>query len=244
MGDQKRAGVNRRTMSGLWIVIPVKDTRYSKQRLADLLGAGERQALAHAMLDDVVEAVVGVSRDVEVALVTVDPYAREVAARHSFRVIDEGAHDGHTGAVDGGRHVLAAEGAAGILTMPGDIPLVTTAEIEALLRAHDADEGFTIVPAHDRQGSNAVACSPPERVPLRFGSDSFYPHLEAARRVGLVPQVVEVAGISTDVDTPEDVDRLLGCDPGRRSQATRLIESLDWAARRRVSVSERVGAGS
>ena len=144
-------------MSGLWIVLPVKDTRFSKQRLADVLTPDERQALAHAMLDDVIEAVTGVSLDVQAALVTIDPYARERARRHGLRVIEDGAHDGHTGAVDGGRRVLAREGAAGILTMPGDIPLVTAREIEAVIGAHGEADGFTIVPAHDRQGSNAVS---------------------------------------------------------------------------------------
>jgi 2-phospho-L-lactate guanylyltransferase len=181
---------------------------------------------------------------VAVALVTVDPFAVSLARRHGFRVIEEGAHDGHTGAVDGGRRVLAGEGAGGILTMPGDIPLVTAAEIGEVLESHDPARGFTIVPAHDRQGSNAVACSPPEAVALRFGSDSFYPHLEAARLAGIEPRVMEFAGIATDVDTPEDADRLLRCDLGRRSRPARLLEEFQWTARREVGpmASARIGS--
>jgi 2-phospho-L-lactate guanylyltransferase len=231
-------------MSGLWIVIPVKDTRFSKQRLADMLSAGERQALAHAMLEDVLDAVAALRDVVAVALVTVDPFAVSLARRHGFRVIEVGAHDGHTGAVDGGRRMLAGEGAGGILTMPGDIPLVTAAEISKVLEAHAPARGFTIVPAHDWQGSNAVACSPPEAVALRFGSDSFYPHLDAARLAGIEPLVMEFAGIATDVDTPEDADRLLRCDPGRRSRAARLLEEFQWTARREAGPMASAGIGS
>ena len=229
-------------MSGLWIVIPVKDTRFSKQRLGDVLTAPERQALAHAMLEDVVAAVVAVRGTAGVAFVTVDGFAAGLARRHGFRIIEEGAHDGHTGAVDGGRRVLGREGAGGILTMPGDIPLVTAREIEAVVGAHEAGHGFTIVPAHDRQGSNAVACSPPEAVALRFGADSFYPHLEAARGAGIEPRVVELDGIATDVDTPEDGDRLLGCDPDRRSRAARVLEEFGWTRRRMARPVAGVGA--
>lgn len=231
-------------MSGLWIVIPVKDTRFSKQRLADMLSAGERQALAHAMLEDVLDAVAALRDVVAVALVTVDPFAVSLARRHGFRVIEVGAHDGHTGAVDGGRRVLAGEGAGGILTMPGDIPLVTAAEIGEVVEAHDPARGFTIVPAHDWQGSNAVACSPPGAVALRFGSDSFYPHLEAARLAGIEPRVMEFAGIATDVDTPEDADRLLRVDAGRRSRAARLLAEFQWTARREAGQMVSAGIGS
>ena len=217
-------------MSGFWIIVPVKDTRFSKLRLGELFTAPQRQALAHAMLEDVLEAVAAVSSDVRVALVTVDAFAIALAQRHGFRVIGDGAHDGHTGAVDGGRRVVAREKARGMLTMPGDIPMVTAGEIEAVIAAHAAGSrepgGFTIVPSHDRQGSNAVAVSPPEAVPLRFGSDSFYPHLAAARGAGIEPLVIESAGIATDVDTPEDVARLMARDGELRSRAARLIAAF------------------
>ena len=54
---------------------------------------------------------------------------------------------------------MTAEGARGMLTMPGDIPLLTSAEITGVLDAHERSRGFTIVPAGDKKGSNAVACS-------------------------------------------------------------------------------------
>jgi hypothetical protein len=45
----------------VWAIIPVKETRGAKQRLAPLLPAPLRQALALAMLEDVLEAVAGVT---------------------------------------------------------------------------------------------------------------------------------------------------------------------------------------
>ena len=139
-------------MSGLWIVIPVKDTRFSKQRLADMRSAGERQALAHVMLEDVLDAVVALREVVAVALVTVDPFAVSLGRRHGFRVIEEGAHDGHTGAVVGGRRVRAGEGSRGILTMQGVFPLVSAAEIGEVDAAHDPARG----PAAGRRSSRSA----------------------------------------------------------------------------------------
>ena len=68
---------------------------------------------------------------------------------------------------------------------------------------------FVIVPAHDRQGSNAILCAPPAHVPLSFGNHSFAPHLAAARRAGIEPCIVELPGIGLDIDSPADLAAFL-----------------------------------
>ena len=92
-----------------------------------------------------------------------------------------------------------------MLTLPGDIPLVTAGEIASLLAAHRAAPAFTIAPSRDERGSNAVICSPPDAVPLRFGENSFLPHLRAAEACDIRPTVLRLPGIALDVDTPEDL---------------------------------------
>jgi 2-phospho-L-lactate guanylyltransferase len=137
--------------------------------------------------------------------VTLDPWATDLARRSGARVLTEGARDGHTGSVTAAARVLASEGATGILTLPGDIPAVTPAEIEAVLAVHGEAPAFTIAPAHDELGSNAVAMSPPLAVPLRFGEDSYFPHLAAARAAGIEPRILPLPGIGMDIDHPADL---------------------------------------
>jgi 2-phospho-L-lactate guanylyltransferase (CobY/MobA/RfbA family) len=104
-----------------------------------------------------------------------------------------------------------------MLTMPGDIPLVTTEEINALLAAHRPAPSFTIAPSHDELGSNAIVMSPPDAVPLRFGDNSFFPHLEAARSRGIAPTVLHLPGIALDIDNPADLAHFVGL--GSRTRA-------------------------
>jgi 2-phospho-L-lactate guanylyltransferase len=73
-----------------------------------------------------------------------------------------------------------------------------------------SSRAFTIVPAHDERGSNAVLCSPAGAVPLRFGEDSFFPHLAAAKARAVEPEVVRLPRIALDIDTPQDLALLLG----------------------------------
>jgi 2-phospho-L-lactate guanylyltransferase len=108
-----------------------------------------------------------------------------------------------------------------MLTMPGDIPLVTADEIEQLIAAHGPAPAFTIAPAHDELGSNAILMSPPDAVPLRFGDNSFFPHLAAARGCGIEPCVVHLPGIAFDIDNPQDLAHFARL--GSRTRAGMLL---------------------
>jgi 2-phospho-L-lactate guanylyltransferase len=203
----------------LWAVVPVKERVLAKERLSLMLRPETRQALALAMLEDVLAALTATPGIAGLLVVTVDPEAGRLATNYGARLIEVGARDGHTGAVTAAARLLAAERRAGMLTLPGDIPLVTSAEITTLLAAHPPAPSFTIVPSHDERGSNAIVCSPPDAVALRFGDNSFYPHLEAAEACGLRPTVLHLPGIALDIDNPEDVVSFMGIDAATRARA-------------------------
>jgi 2-phospho-L-lactate guanylyltransferase len=218
----------------IWAVVPVKELDRAKERLAPLLPPALRRALMMAMLEDVLSTLVARPGLTGLAMVTFEPAARRLAGIYGARVIEIGARDGHTGAVAAAAQILAAEGAQGMLTIPGDVPLATADEIAQLLAAHRSAPAFTIAPSRDERGSNAVLCSPPDAVPLRFGEDSFLPHLEAAESRGIRPTVLRLPGIALDVDTPEDLTAFaLRRSPTRARAflaANKLLQPLEPAA--------------
>ena len=214
-------------MTGIWAVIPVKELTGAKQRLALFLTPDERHRLALTMMEEVLAALAGATSLAGIALVTLDAHATAIARRHGWRVITEGARRGHTGSVDSGRATLAAEGVAGILTLPIDIPATTPAEIDAALTAHTVAPAFTIVPAHDEQGSNTIIVSPPCAVPLRFGDNSYHPHLAAARAAGIEPAIIRQPGIAMDIDYPADLAAFLRLPQSHGTRTRALLEALD-----------------
>ncbi len=203
----------------LWVVLPVKDLHNAKQRLAGVLAPAERRALFRAMLEDVLTALAATPGLAGILMVTRDPEARALAERYGARVLLEESNQGHTAASTLGARTLAAEGAAGMLQLPADLPLVTPADVAALLQAHGAAPAVTIAPSRDRRGSNALACSPPDLLPLRFGDDSFFPHLARARALGVEPRIVERERLALDVDTPDDLAGFLAAPSRTRAYA-------------------------
>jgi 2-phospho-L-lactate guanylyltransferase len=191
--------------SSIWAVIPVKETSGAKQRLADAVPEHLREELALTMLEDVLKAVSQASGLAGLALATLDARATELGRRYGARILTAEARSGHTAAVAATARQLAAEGAGGMLQLPGDVPLVTADEISCVVLMHRGAPSFTIVPSHDEFGSNTVLVSPPTAVPLTFGDDSFFPHLQTARRHGIEPTVARLPGIGRDIDHAEDL---------------------------------------
>jgi 2-phospho-L-lactate guanylyltransferase len=218
-------------VTDIWAVVPVKEFAGAKQRLSSCMSPEERRALAPIMFEDVLEALSAAPGLAGLIVVTIDPDAASLAGRYGARIVTEGARDGHTGAVTAAGRLLKREGRAGMITMPGDIPRATSAEIAAALAAHGAAPSFTIVPAHDDLGSNAVLMSPPDAVPLRFGEDSFFPHLDAARSQGIEPVVVRCLGIAMDVDNPADLVMLMKMAPSAPTRTLAFLEQSGVAAR-------------
>jgi 2-phospho-L-lactate guanylyltransferase len=213
-------------MTRVWACVPVKEFIGAKQRLGSMLSPEQRETLAETMLEDVLAALVDATRLAGIMVNTVDPRAAALAERYGARVVSEGARDGHTGAVNGMARVLAVEGNDALLTLPGDIPRVTAWEVDTVVSSCHEAPSFTIVPAHDELGSNAVICAPAFAVPLRFGDDSYFPHLSAARRQGIEPTVVRLPGIGLDIDHPVDLLAFLRTRPRQPTRTLCLLESF------------------
>ena len=211
---------------GIWAVVPVKETEGAKQRLAPLLTPAQRRDLVMAMAEDVLDVLASMTALAGILVVTLDAGATRLAQRVGARVLTDGARDGHTGAVTAGARVLAREGRAGMITLPGDIPRITADEVAVVLGAHCAAPSFTIVPAHDDRGSNAVVCSPPDVVPLRFGNDSFFRHLDAARERGIEPTIMRLPGMAMDIDHPADLAAFVRMQPPMRTRAAALLHEF------------------
>jgi 2-phospho-L-lactate/phosphoenolpyruvate guanylyltransferase len=209
----------------IWAVVPVKDTADAKQRLGDAVPPNLRRLLALAMVEDVLAALAASPALAGLIVVTIDEAAAALAARYGARVVTEGARDGQTGAVAAAAQRLAREGKQAILTIPGDVPLVTPEEIAQIIAAHDRTPDFVIVPAHDARGSNAILCSPPDAVPLKFGNDSFLPHLAAAGEAGIEAKILKLPGLGLDIDNPVDLAAFLKVPSKTRARA--LLEKVE-----------------
>ena len=203
------------------ILVPVKNLVDAKQRLSPVLSPEERFALARAMCEDVLQALACWQSRPAVAVVTSDSFARDLAARFNFDVVADD-NSGETSAIEMATAICKERGAASTLVVPADIPLIESSELQKIVHCAPPG-GAVLVPDAAGRGTNAAWRSPSDLFPLRFGNDSFLPHLAAAKATSLPCIVLELPGIARDVDRPEDLRELAAASGERRSQ--KLVRS-------------------
>jgi 2-phospho-L-lactate guanylyltransferase len=153
----------------------------------------------------------------EISLVTSDAFALQLARHFGFSVIADDANLSETDAIAMASRLCESRGEAETLVIPGDIPLLQVWELERIFEEAPA-EGSVLVPSSDGRGTNAALRRPSGLFPLRFGNDSFEPHLAAANAAQKPCVVLNLPGIALDVDLPSDLHELVAAPGETRSQ--------------------------
>jgi len=199
LGDLTRRLNQRR---GACALIAIKERARCKTRLAGSLAPASRIELVRSMLAAVLSAARG-ARTVR-QIIVVSPERDSVPAEVPV-LADTG--ESLNGALAQDHQVLREFGCREVLILPADLPNITAAEIDALVRAGRSG-GFAIAPDTAGTGTNALCLVSPHAFRFQFGVDSQRLHLREAKRAGLSPQVVRLPGLELDVDSPADLTRL------------------------------------
>jgi len=212
-------------------ILPVKSFGAAKQRLAPTLAGGSRQALAQAMLSDVLDSLGRIAGLDGVVVVTADHEAGSEARDAEAHVLKDTEQAGQSPAANLGiRHALD-RGFERVLLVPGGTPLLAPGEVDALLeRAETERLGVVVVPDRHGEGTNALLLTPPDAIEPSFGPGSLQRHVEAATAARVAHSVVRVPTLMLDIDTGDDLNELIRVLEDSNGQAPATRAALRRAA--------------
>jgi 2-phospho-L-lactate guanylyltransferase len=194
------------------LLLPIKDLRHAKQRLAGFLSPEERFDLAQAMLADTLRAVRGVRRADKVFVVTNYEPAMRAAEENGWELLLEEQQISESVSVDAASRECEKRGIAAVLRVPLDVPLVQASDIDDLLEVDCAAPALVIVPSRDGTGTNAILRTLPTLFPSHFGSGSFAKHCDEAQRAAARILVRRNERLEMDVDDETDLRALVQQD--------------------------------
>ncbi len=209
-------------------ILPIKSFSQAKQRLRIELSDADRRALVDAMFSDVLVALRRVPALEQIIVVSGDRVAQRIAQGYGATVVEDDER-GHNTAATKGIATAIEDGIERVLLVPGDCPLMDARELEELLVRPAGQRSALVVPDRHGTGTNALLLAPPDVMAPSFGPDSCRRHMADADVAGVPAEVVQVAGLAIDVDTPDDLEalqRLLADTRGGAAHTRGMLNQL------------------
>ncbi len=194
------------------LLLPIKDLKKAKQRLAAVLTAEERFGLVQAMLVDAARAIRNVTRAEKIFVVTNYRPALDLAEENHWEILREDQQFSESHSVDFASRVCEERGVTGLLRVPLDVPLVQARDIDELLAIESQAPALVIVPSCHGTGTNAMLRMPPTLFPSHFGPGSFAKHVLEAEKAGAQVIIRNNPRLGIDVDDETDLRMLLEKD--------------------------------
>jgi 2-phospho-L-lactate guanylyltransferase len=189
-----------------FLVIPVKRSIGSKQRLASELPDDVRELVSRSLASRMVRCAAEGWAPSRVVVVGDDPEITELCARLGLAtLVDEGA--GQSAAVRTGQAWCLERGATTMATVAADLPRVESSDLRRLwvVAARLASNSLALIPDRAGTGTNGLLLNPADLDPFSFGPDSLRRHREVAERLGLQISLLKLPQLAWDVDRPEDL---------------------------------------
>lgn len=198
-----------------WAIVPVKQLSEAKSSLKPVLTPEQRHDLVLCMLEDVLNAANHALPIKDTIVVSPDQQALDFACSKGATPLTEpgvGLNEALNLAINRAKEL----GARSVLILPSDLPLLRPVDIEKIVGMSSGKRDMVIAPSK-RKGTNALLLKPPDLIDLRFGGESFQPHLERAQRAGIAPHVYRSERVGTDIDEVSDLIKLKAQGLGTRS---------------------------
>lgn len=188
-----------------YIIIPVKPLGQAKSRLARTLKAPTRAALIRAIFSRTLDVIAQVERIAGTIVVSRDLTILELARQRANVIALAEAESGLNPAITQGVACACAHGGSSAIIVPVDLPLITAADLDALIDLALEPRCLVIAPDRHNDGTNLMLVRPPDALQFAYGSASFNAHRAQAVERGLNVHVYRSPTSGLDLDVPDDL---------------------------------------
>ncbi len=195
-------------MNELNVVVPIKNPRQAKERLAPLLSPQQREDLAWVLIEQTFQFFKAFTHQLHVLVVTDCERVAAKAADHDYAVLREAQAEGETAAVERATAWSVENGFRSQVVIPGDMVALSEADVHRLLACPRPNPSVIFCPATDDDGTNAILTTPPDILRFRFGARSFPGYCAQATAKNVPYTVLRLPSLVLDLDTPEDWQRM------------------------------------
>ncbi len=191
--------------SPIYAIIPVKPLRRAKSRLARALKAPTRAALVRSIFSRTLDIIAQVERIDGVIVVSRDLTILELARqRHALALAE--SESGLNSAITQAAQWATRHHARTAIVIPVDLPLITSADLDAVIDRAVEERCVVIAPDRHEDGTNVLLVRPPDAIQFAYGTSSFNAHRAQAIERGLIVHEYRSPTTAFDIDVPDDLE--------------------------------------
>ena len=176
-------------------------------RLSDVLNANQRIKLTKLLTQQIIDHLLEIPTIEKIVLLTNETeWARSFDENKIILKVNQdrlSLKDNINQTTDW----LWEQGAKQMLYLSIDLPLASKDDVMDLINQHR--NGLTLVIANKDGGTNALILDMPRSFPFQFGENSLEKHLLEAKKYGVETQVINIDGLSFDLDDIDDWNHLI-----------------------------------
>ena len=197
-------------MNSMWAIVPYKEPPSGKSRLSDRLTLKQRELLASTMLEVVVDACLRAKLVSGILLVSDSPQLAKFTSETNTIVLETQTSNLKDAITQACCFASDQLNCSTTFVVPADLPLISAQDIDYAVTRHTQ---ITLIPDRRLKGTNGVISTPPNAFEYVFNGQSFQAHQQNARATGLETRVLQIETFSCDVDTFEDLMKVLHVQP-------------------------------
>lgn len=196
--------------SGVVAIIPMKPLNRSKTRLAGTLSPEGRARLSLAMFTRVLSAATQSSAD-EVWVLGGDSEIKRATIQSGATWLQDDG-DGLNDSLNICFRKAFGQGLAAMY-LAGDLPFVTSEDVDAMVEAFSSSQNLVLAPAHRDRGTNSIVAPCGSGFYAALGDSSFERHKKLAESLKLDFTICDRPGLGLDLDTPDDLQHYQAMRP-------------------------------
>jgi 2-phospho-L-lactate guanylyltransferase len=196
---------NFQPSASTFAIIPVKPLHRAKSRLARALKAPTGAALVRSFFSRTLDVIAQVERIDGVIVVSRDLTILELARQRNAIALAE-SESGLNSAITQAAQWAAQHNARSMIVIPVDLPLITSADLDAMIDRGVEERCVVIAPDRHEDGTNVLLLRPPDALQFAYGASSFNVHRAQAIERSLRVHEYRSPTTAFDIDVPDDLE--------------------------------------
>ena len=190
--------------SAINILMPVKNLKFCKQRLASSISLQHRQKLVMLLLRKKLHTLRNHFSQHNVLVITPDPAVIKLARQFNADVLIEASAQGLNAAINSGTRWSLEQGYRSQIVLAPDIAWLDVNELNRFIDRAGESTVVAICAAND-WGTNVLLTRPPNIIEFQYGPYSAKRMFGDSKKLGIKSYIFHLPHLSRDIDTYNDL---------------------------------------